>query len=171
MTEARFLSAAEQEKQVYGACEPGFGHSIQTIPDWIEFMQAQQIDRILCLLDQQQLREHDNLIEKYGMAFGTQHVEHVPTSDHRLIPEAALKDEILPVIEQSVEREESIVVHCKAGIGRTGQTLAAWLVYWHGYEPIEAIETVKDRYRRPDEAVERGYARRQDLIRLLESVY
>jgi len=170
MPRCRFAPAGLETEFVYGACEPGFDHSVSTVDEWVSFVQQQGIERVLCLLQHSQLRDHDDLLSQYRAAFGTEAVCHVPVSDHRLVQTARLSDEILPVLDDSACQEEPIVVHCKAGIGRTGQTLAAWLVHRHGYAPEDAIQTVKKRYRRPDEAVQRGNARRSDLIRLLESV-
>jgi protein-tyrosine phosphatase len=170
MSKFRFASAAAEETLVYGACEPGFGHSGGSVKEWIEYMQRQSIERVLCLLEYSQLRDHDNLIDQYRDEFGPEKVKHVPVPDHRLMRADRLSDEILPFLTESADEEEPVVVHCKAGIGRTGQTLAAWLVHHHGYEPDEAVATVTVRYRRPDEVVETGYAREEDLIELLESV-
>jgi protein-tyrosine phosphatase len=166
----RFASAAPEEQSVYGACEPGFGSSSGTVDDWIGFVRARGIERVLCLLEYSQLRAHDDLLERYREAFGQDAVRHVPTADHRIVREDRLTDELLPFIGTSVRAGNPVVVHCKAGLGRTGQVLAAWLVHSRDYAPAEALATVEGRYRKPAEAVERGLARRADLLDLLTAV-
>ncbi|GMS96811.1 hypothetical protein PENTCL1PPCAC_18986, partial [Pristionchus entomophagus] len=42
----------------------------------------------------------------------------------------------------------NIAVHCHAGHGRTGMLIAAFLIYWEGITPIEAVKAV--RAKRPD---------------------
>uniref|UniRef100_A0A8R1Y7X2 Uncharacterized protein n=1 Tax=Pristionchus pacificus TaxID=54126 RepID=A0A8R1Y7X2_PRIPA len=42
----------------------------------------------------------------------------------------------------------NIAVHCHAGHGRTGMLIAAFLIYWEGVTPIEAVKTVREK--RPD---------------------
>jgi protein-tyrosine phosphatase len=133
-------------------------------------MQERGVERVLCLLEYSQLRDYDNLLGRYKDWFRERDINHVPVPDHRLMEADRLSGEILPFLDESVQQERRVVVHCKAGIGRTGQVLAAWLVYRHDYSPAEAVEKVKERYRRPDESVVRGYARQEDLIQLLESV-
>lgn len=163
MPTCRYETAAADERLVYGACEPGWDPQISSIGSWIEFMRDQGIERVCCLLSEQQVAEHDNLIERYKQAFGADNVLHAPVTDHTLIPESTFIDEIIPFFEAAVEAEEPVVVHCKAGIGRTGQALAGWLVYAHDYTPKDALQTVSDRYRTPDDAVRAGHATRDEL--------
>ena len=170
MPTCRFETAAEDEEYVYGACEPGWDFEASTIGAWISFMQENDIKRVCCLLSDGQVAEHDNLIERYGKSFGADQVLHAPITDHTLIPESKLTDDIIPFIEDSVAASEQVVVHCKAGIGRTGQALAAWLVYAHDYTPKAALETVSDRHRTPDDAVRAGHATKSELIDRLDSL-
>ena len=170
MPTCRFETAAEDEEYVYGACEPGWDFEASTIDAWISFMRENDIERVCCLLSDGQVAAHDNLIERYHEAFGVDQILHAPVTDHTLIPESTFTDDILPFIENSVAADESVVVHCKAGIGRTGQALAAWLVYAHDYTPKQALEIVSDRHRTPDDAVRADNATKSELINRLASL-
>jgi len=171
MIECRFASASAEEELVYGACEPGYDQqTAPTIDAWIAFMESQGIERVCCLLTHFQLDAHDSLLEQYREQFGHDNVIHVPVADHRLMKPAPLTDDILPFLADSVNNGEAVVVHCKAGLGRTGQSLAAWLVYHHGYDPEAAIRMVSDRHRLPDEAVRRGAATEDELLALLRTI-
>ena len=173
MNAHRFAPAAPDESYVYGACTPGW-HSAASrdaaIDDWIEFMRADGIERVCCLLTGCQLDDCGGLLDRYADAFGTANVRHVPVKDHHLVPESTLTEELLPFLADSRAAEEPVVVHCLAGIGRTGQALAAWLVYNRDYGPERAVETVKDQGRDPLDAVRAGNATEDELYELLGAV-
>jgi protein-tyrosine phosphatase len=166
----RFAPAAPEEEYVYGACCPGWHSTAEheaAIDEWIEFMQRRGVERVCCLLSGDQLDGTAANTTRYREAFGSGNVRHVPVADHHLADEATLSDRVIPFLEGSVEREERVVVHCLAGIGRTGHVLAAWLVAGRDYDPVDAIETVEQMGRSPAEAVDTGNARRGELHELL----
>jgi len=169
----RFAPAAPGESFVYGACTPGW-HSAAShdaaIDDWIEFMRTDGIERVCCLLTGCQLDDCGAILDHYYEAFGESNVLHAPVRDHHLVPETVLVEEILPFLAESRAAEEPVVVHCLAGIGRTGQVLAAWLVYNRDYGPKRAIETVTDNGRDPLDAVKTGNATEDELHALLSAV-
>jgi hypothetical protein len=169
----RFAPAAPDEEYVYGSCTPGWhsaaGHDA-AIDDWIGFMQTEGIERVVCLLPGRQLVESGANLDCYGDAFGHPNVLHAPVPDHHLVPEALLTEELLPFIAEARDAESPVVVHCLAGIGRTGQVLAAWLVYNRDYGPIEAIETVQANGRDPTDAVRADNADIEELHALLGDV-
>jgi protein-tyrosine phosphatase len=172
MTEScQFASAVPDEEYVYGACAPGWDRRAGgTVEEWISLIQSRGIKRVLCLLSAEQLDRFDNLLAQYRQAFGDDRVAHVPVMDHTLIDKDTLRSEIIPVLTAAVEAEEPIVVHCLAGIGRTGQALAGWLVFQYGYDTTEAISTVISHGRQPDDAVRKGRATREELQTLLDGV-
>jgi len=169
----RFAPAAPDEAFVYGACTPGWhsaaGHAV-AINDWVEFMRAEGIERVCCLLTGCQLDNYGAILDQYAATFGETNVLHAPVRDHHLIPEDVLLGEILPFLSESRAAEQQVVVHCLAGIGRTGQVLSAWLVYNRDYGPEQAIATVKEQGRDPRDAIHMGNATEDELLDLLSAV-
>lgn len=166
----RFAPAAPEEEYVYGACCPGWHTTVtreDAIDEWVEFMRERGIERVCCLLSGEQLDRTDADKGRYARAFGAENVTHVPVPDHHLADPATLEDEILPFLSAAAERGEPVVVHCLAGIGRTGHVLAAWLVHGRDYAPVDAIEAVREMGRSPAEAIDAGNARRGELHELL----
>jgi len=168
----RLAPAAPDEQTVYGSCSPGWhsaGEHTLCVHQWIEDMRSAGIQRVCCLVPGSQLDAEDANLTLYREAFGPQRVLHAPVPDHHLVDEQLLTEEILPFLESASAAGERVVVHCLAGIGRTGQVLAAWLVSDRAYHPKQAIETVRDLGRDPCDAVRHGNATRSELYALLES--
>ncbi len=166
----RFAPAAPDEAVVYGACCPSWhsaGSHEQAIDQWLSFMQDAGIERVCCLLPGRQLDAHDANLSRYEDAFGTASVRHAPVPDQRLVAIETLQEDVLPFLDDADTAGEPVVVHCLAGIGRTGQVLAAWLVRARGYTPQAAIETVREMGRDPFEPVDHGNATRQDVLDLV----
>lgn len=169
----RFAPAASDESIVFGACSPGWhsaGEHATCLDQWIEHMQAAGIQRVCCLLPGRQLEDNDANVGRYRETFGEDRVLHAPIPDHHLTSHERLDTEILPFLEAAAKAEEPTVVHCLAGIGRTGQVLAAWLVSSRGYRPQEAIDTVQEHGRDPTDPVRCGTATEAELYDLLASV-
>jgi hypothetical protein len=167
----RFAPAALDEEHVYGACSPGWHTAAshdEALADWLSFMQSRGVERVCCLLTGEQLDENGGNVRRYREAFGEHDVRHVPIPDYELADVATLESEVLPFLEAAVERGEKVVVHCLSGMGRTGQVLAAWLVYDRGYASERAIRAVKNAGRLPDEAIQAGNATEDDLVALLD---
>lgn len=170
----RFGPAAPDESHVYGACAPGW-HSAapyaRAVEEWISFVRDRGVDRVCCLVPGRELDAPDANVGLYRAAFGRENVLHAPVPDHRLVDVETLRRDVLPFIAASAERDAPVVVHCLDGVGRTGDALAAWLVDGRGYEPLDAVATVREMGRDPYDAVQRGRATRRDLLCRLERLY
>lgn len=163
---------APNEGTVFGAPRPGYPSrddiDESTVQGWMDSIEERGIDRVCCLLTEDQLDFYSaDLLDTYRDRFGQETVLHAPIPDFRLSPPALLHGEILPFIAASDDANERVVVHCSAGNGRTGHVLAAWLVHGRGYAVDDALATT-GRNRNPHEAVELGDATEQELRRLLE---
>lgn len=158
-----FAPAAPEEDIVHGACRPGYGTSnpADHVKSWINRMQDNGIQRICCLLDDK-LKLYDGLIGTYEATFGGDAVCHSPISDYTGVSAPTLHEVILPFLECADAADEPVVVHCSAGMGRTGHVLALWLAHVRGYTVENAVQTVKQSGRSPLEAVTRE--RLQELL-------
>lgn len=168
----RFAPASPTDHYIFGSERPGYGSKSVTklqIDEWLSFMDSQNIQRVCCLLDEEQLGFYENpsLLQTYQEKYGPENVLHALVPDFQLCQKDILISKVLPFLEDSKFQRKKTIVHCAGGKGRTGHILAAWLVYSESSSPDEAIRTVSSLYREPLEAVERGNASREDLMKLL----
>jgi protein-tyrosine phosphatase len=168
----RFAPASDTENCIYGSERPGYGSkavSNKQVEEWLSFMDDQRIERVCCLLDEEQLGYYQEkpLLEIFGSKYGSANVLHASIPDFQLCSLELLVKKILPFLEDSKSQQKKTVVHCAGGKGRTGHVLAAWLVRSEGKTSEEAIATVTAFFREPLEAVERGNATFEDLKKLL----
>ena len=147
----KFAPASENEFVVFGSARPGYGH--EQVKRWVEFMQAQGIQRVCCLLADAQLKRYGGLLNVYRQAFGNDRASWAPIEDFQLADRDMVIHQILPFLAAARQSKERVVVHCSGGIGRTGHVLAAWLVAGRGFSNQAAITAVKAAGRNPYEAV------------------
>jgi protein-tyrosine phosphatase len=147
----KFAPASQQEMIVFGSGRPGYGE--EQIQEWLEFMMGQGIQRVCCLLPESQLAPFTtSLLDTYRQTFEPHRVCWSPIEDFQLSDRATLTEVILPFLTEADRLGEKTVVHCAAGIGRTGQVLSAWLVYARGFTNQKAIASVRKTGRNPYEA-------------------
>ena len=67
---------------------------------------------------------------------------HVPTEDLSS-PDLEKIDEAVDFIHERINNNEPVMVHCAAGIGRTGTILACYLIKYQKYSAKNAIEKIR----------------------------
>lgn len=68
---------------------------------------------------------------------------HVPTEDLSA-PDMEQIDEAVEFIQKRIEEDKPVMVHCAAGIGRTGTILACYLIKYQKMSASNAIKKVRE---------------------------
>ena len=88
-----------------------------TVTEWIAEVHGAGVKSIICLLGEEQLAYYaSDLLARYRAA-GFR-VEHVPTTDHQQPPLS--DDELQQVLRAFSCLAKPVLIHCSAGIDRTG---------------------------------------------------
>ena len=101
----------------------------------------------------------DNVLEEKEVGF---HVLHSPTPDFDAPTLDRLQD-IVQWIDAQIAAGRKVLVHCYAGIGRTGVVLTAYLLY-KGYSLPAALAEVLNRGAAPQSPAQREALERYDLL-------
>ena len=111
---------------------PGYpgreGTSKEVVDEWIENVRAMGVRSIICFLSDHQLAFYSDLpsgLIQYYRDAGFD-VAHIPEDDYKSPP---LSEEGVRESVAAVERlEKPVLVHCSAGLARTGMAIDAILV-------------------------------------------
>ena len=149
----RFAPATSNESIVFGAAKPQYSEI--SVRQWLEFMQAQKIARICCLLESKTCnRYQSDLLTAYQQTFGREKVLWQPEiADFQIPNSSILIESIIPFLISAEQNRQKAVVHCSHGVGRTGIVLAAWLVSRRGLSNRQALSAVREQKRLPQEAM------------------
>lgn len=167
-----FGPASNDESIVFGAESPQHPRTCgnQAVEEWISYMKSQGIKRVVCLLSEEQLGFYnslpDGILGAYCKAFGASNVLSEPVKELHLCDQESLK-RIIEFLGEAESKKEPVVVHCYAGLGRTGHVLAAWLVHGRGLSAEQTLRTQTEMGRDPCEVIAHENAKKDDLMRLL----
>lgn len=117
----------------------------------MEELKDSGISHILCLVTTDEMEHYGikGLVEAYHRAGFVPY--HFPILDQRAVPvESAVK--VFNWMEQILEEDSRLLIHCVGGLGRSGMMAAGFLTYKYKLEPAEAINIV--RQARSERAVE-----------------
>ncbi len=118
--------------ELAGSARPGRYHPLESD---LDFLQAENIQTIISLLE-----STINLVEYRQRGI---EAHHFPVEDYTA-PRLDQIAESCSIIENALAQGKGVLVHCNAGIGRTGTLLACFLVY-RGAEPDEAVRLVRSK--------------------------
>ena len=143
---------------VEGSSRPGYPLrrvSREEVERWSKAWLAGGFEGVVCLLSPGEIDEYyaGDLLGLYRRYFPK--VYHFPVEDYSLpSPETLAK--ILLTLERETASGIRLVVHCSAGVGRTGLVLAAWDMFLEGLSLEEAVILQLRQGRNPLEAVLAG---------------
>ena len=111
----------------------GMAKPVSLVNDF-EFLKSSNIDAIVSLTEKPL---QQSVIEEFGFEY-----THLPVVDFT-VPTSDQIDEFVSFSKGLRLKAKKIVVHCDAGMGRTGTILAIYLVSSKGYTAKDAISEVR----------------------------
>lgn len=118
------------EDRLAGSAQPGGEGSEE---EDLRFLQEQGVKAIVTLSHRACVPA---LLEKYGLMY-----KHLPVEDFEA-PRLELIEKAVGFIERRLANNQPVLVHCRAGYGRTGTILACYLVH-RGMPPSQALAEVR----------------------------
>ena len=67
---------------------------------------------------------------------------HIPTADFHA-PNMEEIDSAVEFIQNQIQNNQSVMVHCAAGLGRAGTILACYFIKYEKYSAVQAIEKIR----------------------------
>jgi atypical dual specificity phosphatase len=117
-------------QRLAGMSFPGI---MQPLEQELQYLKAQHIRAIVSLTERQL---DTTLLAQYDM-----HYLHLPIRDFAP-PTLGQIERFVMFVDENLERKKGVVVHCQAGMGRTGTMLACYLVR-QGHTPNESIYQIR----------------------------
>jgi|SaaInlStandDraft_1057018.scaffolds.fasta_scaffold52102_2 protein-tyrosine phosphatase len=109
------------------------------VPAWIE----NEITHVVCMQMQDEMERYTamNLPIEYYQEFGLKYIWH-PTPDHHGSDDTEKLLTDARFVYNLMSKKVNVVIHCHAGIGRTGMFIAAMLIS-AGFNTQQAVNSVR----------------------------
>lgn len=152
------ISTTRSDQILFTAERPGHtlngAVSKEVVDEWVAFMTTNGIQHVLVLLDTNEMNIYPDpgLLKMYQAGGMVPHF--VPMSTN------GAYSQIIGIIQNIEQKNETVVTHCTGGVGRAGRVAAAWLSTRYNLTTQEATqETV-------EAALQAGIQRLGDVAKL-----
>ncbi len=129
-------------------------------PVALQAMRQQGVNRVLCLTPQDEM---DRLSPAYRSAIDGHDLPfkwaHLPMENFGLPTDMAAFEQGIAEVVRALQGGEAVLLHCAAGIGRTGSA-AACVVKRLGLTTQEALDRVREAGSNPENAIQSGLVQR-----------